>query len=755
MRAAPDSDSSVMHTKKAAKRGAKKEAKKNEIKASKSTLRQLKNEAFEQYYCHQLPSLKDEFSQLESCLRTPLPVTWRFSGHDEGAIALRSTMENALLPKLAEQPRPLAWYPSRLAWQFDVSRAQLRGKDWEGADAVDGAGRSDAVKALHEYIVRETDLGRVQRQEAVSMVPPLLLDVRPGMSVLDMCASPGSKSQQIIEMLAAPADIPGGGGGAATGNAPVAPRGLLIANDADLKRCHLLASRAAKLNSPSLVVTNHDARLFPETLEGGSALRFDRVLADVPCSGDGTLRKNPLIWRRWTASPGNMLHSLQLQIACKGVRLTRVGGRFVYSTCSMNPIENEAVVARVLLTFGTACLRLVDVSKDLPELKRRRGLTEWSVWHRGQFHADWNSVVERFPTKCPKLESLFPPDVSAEERAALNLERCVRLMPHDLDGSGFFVAVFEKVAEHAEGAGALPEDTKEVCVVEGGVVLPQELSTNHRDEQPQEKREARAADGAGNGGEGSGDRAVDIADADGVENAGDADTPELAKERMNECAQRMEVLHAHGGPTAAAAVNTVLTSYAPLFVPSAELVSDLVGFYGLQPTFPKDGLVVRSPTARTLLLLSDEVRALLRRDAGGALKVVNTGVRLFERQEAKGTACGYRVCADGLDYVLPAMTKQRTPCSVAAAARILGCKQLSSTELAEAEPTLAAALSASCQPGSVTLVCTPDDGLPLCVIVLYAPSGAVSPMVKGLEKQAALFRLGLSGAPPASGMPAE
>ena len=90
MRAAPDSDSSVMHTKKAAKRGAKKEAKKNEIKASKSTLRQLKNEAFEQYYCHQLPSLKDEFSQLESCLRTPLPVTWRFSGHDEGAIALRS-----------------------------------------------------------------------------------------------------------------------------------------------------------------------------------------------------------------------------------------------------------------------------------------------------------------------------------------------------------------------------------------------------------------------------------------------------------------------------------------------------------------------------------------------------------------------------------------------------------------------------------------------------------------------------------------
>ena len=98
-------------------------------------------------------------------------------------------------------------------------------------------------------------------------------------------------------------------------------------------RCHLLASRASRLNSPSLLVTNHDARLFPEALGGGSPdappatpLKFDRILADVPCSGDGTLRKNPLIWKRWQAAPGNMLHALQLQIACKAVRLLKVRG---------------------------------------------------------------------------------------------------------------------------------------------------------------------------------------------------------------------------------------------------------------------------------------------------------------------------------------------------------------------------------------------------------------------------------------------
>ena len=186
------------------------------------------------------------------------------------------------------------------------------------------------------------------------MVPPLLLDIQRH-AVLDACASPGSKTQQIVEI--------------------VGSDGLVIANDADVKRCHMLASRASRLHSPSLVVTNHDARLLPETLGprtarvakkaaaaasvmsfiespfstkavnsgrrgrwgggggrgggrgggkdgGGSWVAnrtihscFDRVLADVPCSGDGT-SKNPLIWKRWTASPETpCIH--WLQIACR------------------------------------------------------------------------------------------------------------------------------------------------------------------------------------------------------------------------------------------------------------------------------------------------------------------------------------------------------------------------------------------------------------------------------------------------------
>lgn len=86
-------------------------------------------------------------------------------------------------------------------------------------------------------------------------------------------------------------------------------------------------------------------------------LRFDRILADVPCSGDGTMRKSPDIWRRWSVSSGNCLHPLQLRIALHGARLMRVGARMVYSTCTFNPIEDEAVVAALLQVSAAAAAR--------------------------------------------------------------------------------------------------------------------------------------------------------------------------------------------------------------------------------------------------------------------------------------------------------------------------------------------------------------------------------------------------------------
>ena len=85
-----------------------------------------------------------------------------------------------------------------------------------------------------------------------------------------------------------------------------------------------------------------------------SKVQYDRILCDVPCSGDGTIRKAADIWRRWTPINGNGLHPLQLRIALQSASLLKVGGRMVYSTCSFNPVEDEAVVAEVR-TPNSAC----------------------------------------------------------------------------------------------------------------------------------------------------------------------------------------------------------------------------------------------------------------------------------------------------------------------------------------------------------------------------------------------------------------
>ena len=100
------------------------------------------------------------------------------------------------------------------------------------------------------------------------------------------------------------------------------PPGLLIANDSDYKRTHLLIHQTARIPSPAFVVTNVDASIFPtlslppENMAESSGrksrpstLLFDRILCDVPCSGDGTIRKNVGIWKKWNAMDGNGLHT--------------------------------------------------------------------------------------------------------------------------------------------------------------------------------------------------------------------------------------------------------------------------------------------------------------------------------------------------------------------------------------------------------------------------------------------------------------
>ncbi|TRY60224.1 hypothetical protein DNTS_026373 [Danionella cerebrum] len=387
------------------------------------------NKLFEHYYKELKIVPEGEFEEFMNAMREPLPATIRITGYKSHAKEILHTLKERYFKEIQdleidgqkiEAPQPLSWYPDDLAWHTNLSRKILR--------------KSPLLEKFHQFLVSETESGNISRQEAVSMIPPLLMKIEPQHKILDMCAAPGSKTAQLIEMLHSDMDVP-------------FPEGFVIANDVDNKRCYLLVHQAKRLNSPCIMVINHDASIIPNLhydRDGKKeVLTYDRILCDVPCSGDGTMRKNIDVWKKWTTSNSLHLHGLQLRIAVRGVEQLAVGGRMVYSTCSLNPIEDEAVIA-TLLEKSEGALELADASIDLPGLKYMSGITSWKVMTKeGQWFSDWSEVPTSRQTQI--RPTMFPPK-DQEKLAKMRLERCMRILPHHQNTGGFFVAVLEKKA---------------------------------------------------------------------------------------------------------------------------------------------------------------------------------------------------------------------------------------------------------------------------------------------------------------------
>ena len=98
----------------------------------------------------------------------------------------------------------------------------------------------------------------------------------------------------------------------------------------------MLVHQAKRLNSPCCLVVNHDAQGMPNMKVNSSDadsfewLEYDRILADVPCSGDGTLRKNPDVWNTWKYKNTLSLHAMQLRIAQRGLEMLKVRSATCY-----------------------------------------------------------------------------------------------------------------------------------------------------------------------------------------------------------------------------------------------------------------------------------------------------------------------------------------------------------------------------------------------------------------------------------------
>ena len=549
------------------------------------------------------------------------------------------------------------------------------------------------------------------------MIPPLVLDVRPGMTVLDLCAAPGSKSAQLIELVHAgeegrirkvlhrlqrtngsdiqveleqeEADEEGdwSDSGRSTG--------LLMANDVDVRRAQMLVHQVKRLNSPNLIVTNHDASQYPSIRIPSDSnvpkyLKFDRILADVPCSGDGTARKNPALWKDW--SPGNSigLYDLQLRILVRALQMLKIGGRMVYSTCSMNPVENEAVVAGAIdRCGGPEKVRLVDSSKELPGLQRRPGLTNWKVMDKAgniwssweDFHNAKESATE--PDRLSKIDKgMFPPAYEVEG-SKVPLEHCMRIYPHLQDTGGFFVAILEKQSEikprqdpgkraRLEASSATARKDHEDMLQNG--TRTDKDAADFVEAQPLDQD----SDNATTKDDSNSNRPVanetesrsnlkrthedDISNEDGSKKIKTDDLHNGAQ-REEDSASAIKSEELRESRLTNKKPNQPLEEPYKYLAPDHPVLLNVYDFYQISSEFPRDRFMVRNAMgepAKAIYYTSTLVRDILKMNEGKGLKFVQSGVKMFMRQDAQGQdVCRWRIQSEGMPILEPWVGEDR------------------------------------------------------------------------------------------------
>ncbi|KAM7276664.1 hypothetical protein ACFE04_018530 [Oxalis oulophora] len=647
------------------------------------------NAAFEEYYKEQGIVTEEEWDTFMDFLRKPLPAAFRINASSQFCSDIRLQLENDFSKSLQgevidgdeiEPIRPLPWYPDNLAWHSNFSRKQIR--------------KNENLGRFHEFLKLENEIGNITRQEAVSMIPPLFLDVKPDHYVLDMCAAPGSKTFQLLEIIYQSA------------NPGFLPNGLIVANDLDVQRCNLLIHQTKRICTANLVVTNHEAQHFPscrpiskiESEPTHSQLTFDCVLCDVPCSGDGTIRKAPDIWRRWNSGTGNGLHSLQILIAMRGLSVLKVGGRMVYSTCSMNPIEDEAVVAEILRRCKGS-VELLDVSSRHPQLVRRPGLKKWKVCDKNGWVASYKDVCKLnrngvLPSMFPsgregvidqadddnkhvsgdyeKMDDGLQPtnDIGSqcesncldEEVSNLPLERCMRIMPHDQNGGAFFIAVLHKHSPlpalapiekktrnfkvNARTRNDEPSEALPNQVVED-VIVSDTKSTDGTNEQLQADLIEKEHDGA-------------ILKPDACNGSKENNSAEVMTV-VDQKAATGNVIRKRHLQTQWKGVDPVV------FLKDENVIESIKTFYGLIESFPFEGhLITRNSDTshvKRIYYISKSIKDILELNlrSGQQLKITSVGLKMFERQtsqEGTSTPCLFRISSEGLPLILPYITKQ-------------------------------------------------------------------------------------------------
>ncbi len=237
---------------------------------------------------------------------------------------------------------------------------------------IEHAERRDVGNLLEHH------LGQIYVQDGSSMIPPLILRPKAGELVLDLCAAPGSKTTQMGAMMK--------------------NKGLIIANDYQGSRLQSLGINLQRCLLTNCLITLMSGNSFRD-------LEFDKILVDAPCSGTGTIRKSLKTIQSWNPHVITKLSWQQKGLLETAFNNLKPGGELVYSTCSVEPEENEEVVNHLIQKYSTA------------------------------------KIV---PVKLAGLKTSPPVMEFKGEKYHSSIKHTLRIWPQDNDTEGFFVAKIRK-----------------------------------------------------------------------------------------------------------------------------------------------------------------------------------------------------------------------------------------------------------------------------------------------------------------------
>ncbi len=225
-------------------------------------------------------------------------------------------------------------------------------------------------------------LGQYYLQSLSSMIPAIVLNPSGSDAVLDMCAAPGSKTTQLAELMN--------------------NKGTLIANEVSLERMKILVFNIDKMNFVNIGVMKNKGELLSKVFEN----RFDKILVDAPCSALGITQKKGEVSNWWNEKKVQGIAEIQYKLLVSAIKMCKVGGEIVYSTCTISLEENELVLDKILRKYP---VELIDI--ELP-VKNHEAFTKYY-----------------------------------DEEINPQISKARRILPWEIGSEGFFVAKFRKISE--------------------------------------------------------------------------------------------------------------------------------------------------------------------------------------------------------------------------------------------------------------------------------------------------------------------